>query len=144
MTKLHVSTFIPGTQKEVYTFVTAYGSEGVADPTKFTEKHGQIVQSEGNIITTKDSQAGYDLTWRCTFSYPNKRLMEAIDSNWAHRTDFFTMANLGTQWAITWETNRGGPAGGVQSLFFHFFTKKRVYQSSINPVIQHFTKLNNP
>ena len=144
MTKLHVSTFIPGAQEEVYTFVTAYGSEGVVDSTIFTEKHGEIVQSKGNILTTKDTQAGYDMTWRCTFEYPNKRLMEAIDSNWANRTDSFTMTTLGTQWAITFETTRGGPAGGVQTLFFHLFTKKRIYQLSINPVIQHFTRVNNP
>lgn len=144
MTKLQVSAFIPGSLEEVYTFVTAYGFEGVSDPINFTEKHGEIVKSEGNILTTKDSQYGYDLTWRCTFEYPNRRLMEAIDSNWANRTDFFTMANFGTQWAITFETKRGGPAGGVQALFFHLFTRKRIYQSSINPVIKHFTMVNNP
>ncbi len=144
MAKLQVSAFIPGTIDQVYTFVTAYDFEGIFDHTLFTKKHGDIQKIEANILTTKDSQDGYDLTWRCTFDFPNRRSMEAIDSNWANRTDTFTTANLGTQWTITYETKRGGPAGGVQALFFYLFTKKRVYQSFVEPVINHFTQAKYP
>ena len=144
MTKLQVSTFIPAGIEEVYTFVTAYDSEGVSDQALFTKKHGDILKSEANILTTKDSQDGYDLTWRCAFEFPIRRSMEAIDSNWANRTDSFTTTNSGTQWTIIFETKRGGLAGGVQALFFYLFTRKRVYQSSIAPVIHHFSGTSYP
>lgn len=144
LTRLQLSTFVPGPVEEVYKFVTSYSSAGVVNTGVFTQKHGNIVKSEGNIIVTKDSQAGYDLTWRCTFEYPNRRLMEAVDSGWADRTDIFKVTTMGTNWEIAFETKRRGPIGGVQALFFYLFTKKRIYNTSIDPVVQHFRKINYP
>jgi len=137
MAYFDLSVFIEVPPEEVYQHVTAFGAAGPLDGA-FQAKYGNILSRQGNVFLTQeeegtDESAG-KITWRCTFEYPSRRVMEALDSSWANRVDLFRPVKGGTSWSIRWDTRIGGLKGIVQYVVFRLIGHRRLRRAMVDPV----------
>jgi hypothetical protein len=143
MASLNLSAFIPATPEDVYRHVTAFDKDGPLEG-EFKTKYGSVLSRDGNVFVTQEEVGnGKDgdaekITWRCTFDYPSRRLMEAVDSTWANRVDVVRPARGGTRWSIRWDTHVGGVIGLVQHLVFRLVGHRRIRRAMVDPVKEHF------
>ena len=148
MARLSLSTFIPATPEEVYEHVTAFAEGGPVDAKDFREKYGEILSRDDNVFLTqevdgdKSSARANRITWRCTFQYPSRREMEALDSRWSDRVDIFRPAKGGTRWTIRWSTRVKGVLGLAQILMFRLAGHKNARRFIVAPVRGHFERGN--
>ncbi|MBI4298825.1 MAG: hypothetical protein HY666_03600 [Chloroflexi bacterium] len=142
MARLTLSYFIKASPEEVYEFVTAFGKDGPVNQETFDKRYGKLMSREGDAFIVKEeiSRGGESehVVWRCTFRYPQHRLMEAVDSLWADRLDQFRTARSGTYWRIQWRTKTGGIRGVLQYLFFRLIGYREPRRNIIKPVQRHF------
>lgn len=144
MARLRLSVFIAAPIEDVYQYVTDYGEEGPVSDEAFKAQYGKVIEQDGHRFVIEEDVRRYPedepdiVTWRCTFTYPTERIMEAIDSLWSDRADSLRSANGGTQWTIRWRTKIGGVQGIVQYLFFQLFSNRRMKRDVLNPVKEHF------
>ena len=113
------------------------------DDDSFRTKYGDVLSHEGSVFVTREDGGGgepgsQDITWRNTFEYPNRRVMEALDSDWADRIDFFRPEGGGTRWSIRWNTRVWGIKAVAQYLTFQLVSRRRLRREIIGPVTQHF------
>jgi hypothetical protein len=139
MPKLKFQTLVPANVDQVYEHVTAFPVNGEADEKALENKHGRLLEREGNTFTFQEN-TGPGTRWQCTFDPPKLRTMRALDSSWSDRIDQFEPAQGGTIWTITWELKGRGLAAYTQWLGFQFKDKQRVYGMIVLPVVQHFQK----
>ena len=143
MAYLNLSTFIPAPVEEVYEYVTAFGNDGPLDDA-FQIEYGELLGRNGNVFVTQeeDTKGGDEgpkkTTWRCTFEYPGRRMMETLDSSWSDRVDLFRPVRGGTRWRIRWNTRIGGIRGVAQYLVFRLVGHKRLRHGILDPVRGHF------
>ena len=165
MARLTLSILINAPLEEVYQYVTAFGKDGPVSLDAFQEKYGEILSQEGNVLVVEEwvgmeeeedeeewdgEEEGEDeeeadeedesdyITWRCIYDYPNRRFMEAVDSNWADRLDQFRAARGGTRWEVQWRTKTGGVKGMLQYLWFLVIANRNYRRNILDPVRQHF------
>lgn len=139
--KLSFHTTVPAPIEEVYEYVTAVGPTGPVDGVLFAQKYGEPVRDEpGGAVLTRDTDEGEDTLWRCTFSFPHRRTMEAVESAWADREDDFESVRGGTRWTVTFSPKTRGLHGLVQYLYFQAVGKYRVGVPVLSPVVQHFRR----
>ena len=137
MLRLQLQALIPGDLEEVWEHVTACSPTGRIDRRALREKYGRLVAQDGDCYTFRE-EAENGLTWRCTFDRPNRRLMEAQDSRWSDRWDYFQTVPGGTLWTVTGEPKGRGLRTYAQWLGFQWRTKRRIYREAIQPVLSHF------
>ena len=141
MAVLRLGVTVPGPQEEVYAFVTAFGAAGPLDEEQFREKYGEVLERDGDTIVVREDDevdVADVLTWRCTFDYPQRRVMEVVDSPWADRIDEFRATQGGTRWTVTFRTKRTGFVGFLQWLFFRLLTSRGFRRRIVEPVVAHF------
>ncbi len=142
MPRLRISAVINVPIEEIYEYVTAFRRNEPIDEEDFQQKHGEIVSRERNVFMTMEEESVQDGTpavrWRCTFEYPIRRVMEAIDSLWANRTDTFRMVHGGTHWSIEWMSKTGGLKGLLQLIYFKLRSRHIYYSRFILPTLEHF------
>ena len=144
MVRLRLSTFVASPIEEVYRHITAYGRDGPVSEEAFQEQYGAVVEREGNSFVVREDVRRYPddepefITWRCTFSFPSDRTMEALDSTWAHRYDSCRSVPGGTLWRVQWDTRVGGLRGVAQYLVFRLVGHRRMRRRLLDPVMQHF------
>ncbi|MBI4234652.1 MAG: hypothetical protein HY686_09435 [Chloroflexi bacterium] len=138
--RLRISAVIRAPREQVYAYVTAYGPAGPTDPAAFQQKYGRILEQSGNTYTVQDEKGEEEerLRWRCTFETPSRRVMEALDSHWADRTDTFQEVPGATRWTITWHPKSRGLVGLLQWAFFAVRGGGRARRQVMAPVEQHF------
>ena len=78
-----------------------HGPDGDGRQALFVQKYGEPVQEVDGAVLTRDTDDGAEALWRCTFTYPERRTMEAIDSSWSDREDVFERVKDGTRWTVT-------------------------------------------
>lgn len=138
--RLSFHTTVPGPIEEVYEHVTAMGPEGPVDRALFAHKYGEPVEEAGNVVTTRELYGESETFWRCTFSFPDRRTMEALAATWADREDVFEAVRGGTRWTVTFDPKVGGVQGLAQWLYFQMVGKYRVGVPVLSPVMQHFRR----
>ena len=138
--KLSFHCNIPAPIEEVYEYVTAMGPTGTVDQALFVQKYGELVQEVDGAVLTRDTEDDAEALWRCTFTYPERRTMEAIDSSWSDREDVFERVKDGTRWTVTFNPKSRALHGLVQWLYFLAVGKYRVGVPVLSPVVQHFRR----
>ncbi len=138
MARLRIAAEVPAPREEVYRFVTAWGPDGPEDEDAFVEKYGEILERTEGAIVTQETGDDDTLTWRCTFDYPARRVVEAVDSTWSDREDDFWEVSEGTRWVVTFVSKRGGLVGVMQWIFFRLMTRRNVRRVIVGPVLAHF------
>ena len=144
MARLRLSVFIPAPIEDVYQYITDYDKDGPVSDEAFKAQYGTVIEQEGHNIVVEENVSRHPedepdlVTWRCTFIYPTERSMEALDSLWSDRYDFFRSANGGTRWTIRWRTKMGGVQGIIQYLFFQLHGQRRMKKDVLTPVKEHF------
>lgn len=141
MPRLQLQALIPGDLEEVWEHVTACSATGRVNRRALREKYGRLVAQDGDCYTFREEgreEGENGLTWRYTFDRPNRRLMEAQDSQWSDRWDYFQTVSGGTLWTIIWEPKGGGLRTYAQWLGFQWRTKGGIYREAIRPVLSHF------
>ena len=136
MPRLKLVASINAPQGKVFEHVTDCGKDGPIDRDAFQKKHGEIESRENNVITTREKDD--DLRWKYTFDHPNSRMMEALGSSWADRTDTFESTENSTRWTVQWRTKTAGLQGLIQFLYFQLRGKKTFYRRVIQPVEEYF------
>ncbi len=133
-------TLVPGTPEQVYEYVTAYPASGRVSRKALEEKHGQLIEQDGDdYVFREDADGG--IIWRCSFDPPRRRVMRAQESQWADRTDDFESYGDSTLWTAVWELKAIGFRSYTQWLMFHIRGKTQVQASLIMPVVEHFQQL---
>ncbi len=144
MAHLTLHAFVASVPEEVYKYVTAFGDSGPMSDPAFRDKHGEVLSQNGNTYTTQEeARPGEEgeverITWRCTFEYPLRRSMVAMDSTWANREDTFRPQERGTRWTIRWDTRVGGGRGIAQYIVFCILGHRRSRRKFMEPVVGHF------
>jgi hypothetical protein len=139
MPRIKFQTLVPANIDQVYEYVTASPVSGEPDEKALENKHGRLLERDGNTFTFQES-AESGVRWQCTFEPPKLRTMRALDSSWSDRIDQFEPAQGGTVWTITWQLKGRGLAAYTQWLGFQFKEKQRVYGMMVLPVLQHFRR----
>jgi hypothetical protein len=85
-----------------------------------------------------EDEGGERITWRCTFEYPTRRVMEALDSDFSHREDTFRPVGRGTMWDIRLDTRVGGLHGIVYYINFLLVGRRKLRRDIVEPVRRHF------
>jgi len=108
--KFHIT--VTGPLEQVYEHVTGFTDGGPANLKSLEEKHGELVEQEGEIYIFKGASED-DPTWRCEYEHPSRRVMRAYESKWADRNDLFESADDSTLWTVEWQPSlcRGHPPG---------------------------------
>ena len=140
MPRLKLQTLVQGSPEKVFEYVTGYPASGQPDHQALEERYGRLVKWEGDSYTFEENTEE-GASWRCAFQPPKRRVMEALESNWADRIDQFENSSGGTLWTVIWESKSRGLASYTQWLFFQLRGKRRVYQQFITPVAQHFQQM---
>ena len=144
MVRLRISTLVPAPVEKVYEYVTAYGPDGPVGDERFQEKYAEDVRlTDDGYVYTEDVRRYPDdpediINWRCTFEYPSRRVMAALDSEWSHRRDDFKPFAGGTRWTVRWSTQGNVAHGLIQLLFFKLRRGKMIRRELMDPVISHF------
>lgn len=128
---------VPGVLEQVFEYVTGYSTTGGVNRRALEEKHGRLIEQEGDTYTFQDETVDETL-WHCTFDPPERRVMRTPESRWADRIDLFQASQGGTLWTVVWEPKSTGIRSYTQWLSFQLRGKSRVYQSVIMPVVRHF------
>ena len=134
---IKVQAVVPGLPDQVFEYVTGFSATGGVNRRALEEKHGRLIEQEGNTYTFQDNTDD-ETVWNCTFDPPDQRVMRAQESRWADRIDLFQASPDGTLWTVVWEPKVQGFRAYTQWLMFHIRGKSRVYQSIIMPVVLHF------
>ena len=144
MAQLRISTVVPAPVEKVYEHVTAHGPEGPVDEDQFRQRYSEnIRRTADGYLYTEDVRRDPDdpedvIAWRCTFEYPSRRFMTALDSNWSHRRDDFEPLADATRWTVQWSTHGNLVQGLIQLLVFKFSRSKVIRREILDPVIRHF------
>lgn len=140
---------VPASPEAVFEHVTAFAVTGRTGRRALEEKYGRLVGRDGDTYTfhedtKKDTLEALKegVTWRCTFNPPNRRIMEALDSKWADRTDWFQPSGEGTLWTVVWVGKIQGVRILTQWLTFQLRDKRQVYAEMVRPVVEHFEEVN--
>ena len=141
MVRLSLSTYIGVAPEEVFRHVTAFGEEGPLSEEAFRARHGDVLSREEDVFLTREGEGDEEIRWRCTFEYPERRVLEALDSSWSSRTDTFRPRSGGTAWTIQWTNASTGVKGVVQYLVFRFLSQRRVRRAIVEPVRSRFRDL---
>mgnify|MGYP000663361397 CR=1 FL=1 len=78
------------------------------------------------------------ITWRCTFDYPSRRFMAALDSDWSHRRDVFEPVADATRWTVQWSPQSNLALGLIRFLYFKIRRGKVIMREIMDPVRRHF------
>jgi hypothetical protein len=130
--------------EKVYEYVTAYGPQGPVDWEQFRKQYAEDIRdTDDGYVYTEDIRRYPDdpeelITWRCTFEYPNRRLMTALDSSWSHRRDDFETIADATRWTVRWTTRGNLAQGLIQLLFFKIRRSSAIRRELLDPVRLHF------
>lgn len=144
MARLRLSVFIAAPIEDVYQYITDYGKDGPVSDEAFEAQYGTVIEQDGHNFVVEEDVRRYPedepefVTWRCTFTYPTERNMEALDSLWSDRADSLRSADGGTQWTIRWRTKTDGLRGIAQYLFFLLFGHRRMKRDMLTSVKEHF------
>ena len=144
MAQLRMSIVVPAPVEKVYEYVTAHGPEGPVDEEQFRQRYAEnIRRTADGYVYTEDVRRHPDnpeqiITWRCTFAYPNRRFIIAVDSNWSHRRDDFEPLTDATLWTVQWSTHGGWVQGIIQLLIFKIRRSKAIRREVLDPVRLHF------
>lgn len=130
-------TLIPAPVEHVYEHVTGFTGGSAANLKSLEEKHGRLVEQEGETYIFKGGSED-DVTWRCTYDHPRRRIMRAQESKWADRIDQFEAAEDGTLWTVEWEPKARGIQAYTQLVGYHIRGKHHLYASVVIPVVVHF------
>jgi hypothetical protein len=137
--RLKLVATVKAEPEEVFRYVTAWGPDGPTDAAAFRKKYGAVQEASGNtLVAHEEGEDG--IAWRCTFEYPTRRVMEAVASRWADRTDTFQEVAEGTRWSITWRIKARGLAALLQWLYFQLRKRKQMRAELVEPVAQHFAE----
>ena len=142
--QLRVSTVVPAPAEKVYEYVTAYGPEGPVDDEQFRQRYSEDVRRTGDgYVYTEDIRRYPDdpeeiITWRCTFEYPSRRFMAALDSDWSHRRDVFKPIADATRWTVQWSTQGSLAPSLIRFLYFKIRRGKVIRREIMDPVRRHF------
>ena len=137
MPNIKFRTLVPATPEHVYEYVTAYPASGRVSRKALEEKHGELIEQDGDdYIFREDAEGG--IIWRCTFDPPQRRVMRAQGFQWADRIDYFEPFGDGTLWTIVWEPKASGIRSYTQWVMFKIRGKSQVQASLIMPVVEHF------
>ena len=142
---LRLNAYINASPEEVYRHVTLCDEGGPTDEAEFVSRYGEIVERDGDTIVVDEDVRSFpedppDLVrWRCSFDYPNRRAMVAVDSVWADREDTFRAENRGTRWTVRWRTKTGGWRGALQTVFFWLVQGRRMGREVFGPVRERFS-----
>lgn len=128
---------VPGVLEQVFEYVTGFSATGSVNRKALEEKHGRLIEQEGDTYTFQDDSDGGTL-WHCTYDPPERRVMRAPDARWADRIDLFQPSSDGTLWTVVWEPKTKGIRSYTQWLMFRIRGKSRVYEGVIMPVVRHF------
>ena len=145
MPRIQVQAIVPASPEAVFEHVTAFAVTGRTGRRALEEKYGRLVGRDGDTYTFKEEtkeDAEEGVTWRCTFTPPTQRVMQAPGSQWADRIDWFHPWEEGTLWTVLWEGKGRGVRVFTQWLGFQFRGKRRTYAEVIIPVVRHFEELN--
>ena len=140
MPKLIFQNFVPASVDQVWEHVTACSASGRIDRRALREKYGTLIAQDGETYTFRETLAGEEtpITWRCIFDRPTQRIMAAEGKNWADRYDYFQPVEGGAWWTIEWVPKAGGLRAYTLWLGFQFRSKRRVFQQTVQPVLDHF------
>ena len=128
---------IPAPIEHVYEHVTGFTDGGTANLKTLAEKHGELLELEGEIYVFKGASED-DPTWRCAYDHPRQRIMRAHESKWADRIDLFEAEDDGTLWTVEWEPKAKGIRSYIQLVGYHIRCKNHLYASVVIPVVTHF------
>ena len=137
MPKIKFQAAVSGTVEQVYQHVTGFATTGRFNQKALEERHGRLLEQEGNTYTFREDSADA-VTWRCAYDPPHQRIMRAQESKWADRIDQFEARQQGTLWTVIWEPKARGIRAYTQWLGFRLRAKKRVYQEVMMTVVRHF------
>ena len=146
MVKIRLSARVQASVEDVYQHVTAHGEDGLMDDELVHEKYSDDIHVDGaDFIYTEDTRRHEDdppetITWRCSFDYPNQRVMRAVDSNWSHRTDTFQPDRGFTHWTVQWDIQDNLLRSIIKYLAYKVGTHRSLRRQIINPVVEHFEK----
>ena len=141
MPRLKIATYIKEKPERVFERVTSFGKNGVLEKESFEEKCGRIERQEKSVVFTNEMASESKeatVNWKCSFEYPNMRMMEAPGTMWADRKDTFVAWDNGTRWTVEWTTRIGGFRGFIQSLYFRLRGKRKYHENVVKPVLEHF------
>ena len=142
---LRLNAYIDAPREEVYRYVALYDADGPIDEAEFVSRYGEIVERDGDTIVVDEDVRSFEedppdiVRWRCSFDYPARRAMVAVDSVWADREDTFGEEDGGTRWTIRWRTKTGGWRGALQTVFFWLVQGRRLGREVFGPVREHFS-----
>ncbi len=137
MPNIKFRTLVPATPEQVYEYVTAYPASGRVSRRALEEKHGQLIEQDGDDYIFREGAEG-GITWRCSFDPPRRRVMRAQGSQWADRIDDFEPSGDGTLWTAVWELKAIGLRSYTQWIMFQIRGKSQIQASLIMPVVEHF------
>ena len=146
MVKIRLSARVPAPVEDVYQHVTAFGEDGLLDEEIVHERYSEDIRLDGaEYVYTEDTRIHEDdpsqiITWKCSFDYPNQRVMRAVDSNWSHRTDTFHPDRGFTHWTVMWEIQDNFFRSLIKYFAYKVGTHRSLRRLVINPVIKHFEK----
>jgi len=136
---LKLTTTIRTTPEKIFEYVTLFGKDGPLDKLSFTKKYGEIQNQEGNVYWTVDER---DIVkWKCTFNYPEIRIMESVNSKWSDRRDKFETTVNGTKWIIEWASKSHGLKSLIQLIYFKVQGHKTYYRMIIKPLEDYFNNI---
>ena len=134
---LKLTTIIKSTPEKIFEYVTLFGKNGPIDKTSFKKKYGVIENQEDNVYWTVDERD--NIEWKCSFNYPEIRIMESVNSRWSDRTDKFEATETGTKWIIEWNIKSHGLKALIQLIYFKIKGYKKYHRMIIKPVEDHFS-----
>ena len=146
MVKIRLSARVQASVEDVYQHVTAHAEDGLMDDELVHEKYSEDIHADGaDFVYTEDTRRHEDepaeiITWRCSFDYPNQRVMRAVDSNWSHRTDTFQPDRGFTYWTVRWDIQDNLLRSVIKYLAYKLGTHRSLRRQIINPVVEHFEK----
>jgi hypothetical protein len=144
MVRLSISILVPAPVEKVYEHVTAFGRDGPVDEERFQHQYSEdIRRTADGYVYTEDIRRYPDdpedvITWLCSFDYPSRRVMTAVDSDWSHRRDYFEPIADATRWTVQWSTRGNLAHGLIQYLFFKLKRSKAIGREMMEPVRHHF------
>ena len=146
MVKLRLSTRVPAPIEDVYRHVTAFGENGLLDSEHVHERYSKDIHQDGEeYVYTEDIRSHPDdppeiITWRCSFDFPHRRTLRAVDSDWSHRTDIFRTDRGFTHWTVQWEIQDNFLRSIIKYFAYKVGTHRSLRRRIIDPVREHFEK----
>ena len=128
---------VPASPERVFEHVTRFPATGPPSRRTLEGKYGVLVGQDGQEYTFLDN-SDENIRWRCTFDPPRRCAMQAPESTWADRFDWFEPSGDGTLWTVAWDTKTRGIRSLIQWLIFQKTGKRQTYEQIVAPVLRHF------